>query len=79
MRDRMPRENHPARLLSFIRVPLRFGKKRPYLRGQLAPGAVWMKERLKRRWIGEEVIAKVDLAAYFYFNHNTSYGPHFLG
>ena len=38
-----------------------------------------VKERLKKHWTGERRLRKLDLAAYFYFNHNTSYGPHFLG
>jgi len=38
-----------------------------------------VKDRLKKHWKGEEILDKFDLAAYFYFNHNTSYGPHFLG
>ncbi|MBI3442957.1 MAG: DNA adenine methylase [Candidatus Sungbacteria bacterium] len=38
-----------------------------------------VKERLKRHWKGREKLDKFDLAAYYYFNHNTSYGPHFLG
>lgn len=38
-----------------------------------------VKERLKRHWKNEEKLGKYDLAAYYYFNHNTSYGPHFLG
>lgn len=38
-----------------------------------------VKDRLKLHWNGEELLDKYDLAAYFYFNHNTSYGPHFLG
>lgn len=38
-----------------------------------------VKERLKKHWNGEEKLGKYDLAAHFYFNHNTSYGPHFLG
>lgn len=38
-----------------------------------------VKERLKKHWTGEKRLGKFDLAAYFYFNHNTSYGPHFLG
>lgn len=37
------------------------------------------KDRLKKHWKGEEKLSKNDLAAYYYFNHNTSYGPHFLG
>lgn len=37
------------------------------------------KERLKRHWKNEEKLGKFDLATYYYFNHNTSYGPHFLG
>ena len=38
-----------------------------------------VKETLKKHWKGQEKLNKLDLAAYFYFNHNTSYGPHFLG
>jgi len=35
---------------------------------------------LKDHWNGIEIIEdKLDLAAIYYFNHNTSYGPHFLG
>lgn len=39
-----------------------------------------VKERLKKHWKGELPLeTDIDIAAYFYFNHNTSYGPHFLG
>ena len=39
-----------------------------------------VKERLKAHWTGELPLDNaLDIAAYFYFNHNTSYGPHFLG
>ncbi|MBI4186667.1 MAG: DNA adenine methylase [Chloroflexi bacterium] len=39
-----------------------------------------VKERLKKHWTGELPLdSEIDIAAYFYFNHNTSYGPHFLG
>ncbi len=38
-----------------------------------------VKERLKKHWDGKQTLETLDLAAYFYFNHNTSYGPHFLG
>lgn len=38
-----------------------------------------VKERLKKHWKGEELLGEYDLAAYYYFNSNTSYGPHFLG
>jgi DNA adenine methylase len=38
------------------------------------------KETLKSHWKGDNKIkSKYDLAALYYFNHNTSYGPHFLG
>ena len=37
------------------------------------------KDRLKKHWKKEEKLNRFDLAAYYYFNHNTSYGPHFLG
>jgi len=38
-----------------------------------------VKARLKKHWDGAAPLKKVDLAAHYYFNHNTSYGPHFLG
>lgn len=38
-----------------------------------------VKERLRRHWHKEERLNRYDLAAHFYFNSNTSYGPHFLG
>lgn len=38
-----------------------------------------VKARLNKHWKGEERLSKLDLAAYYYFNSNTSYGPHFLG
>src|SRR3989338_7033659 len=38
-----------------------------------------VKEVLKKHWKGEKKLNKIDLAAHYYFNHNTSYGPHFLG
>ena len=38
-----------------------------------------VKDRLKKHWKEQEKLNELDLAAYYYFNHNTSYGPHFLG
>ncbi len=39
-----------------------------------------VKERLKAHWQGDKVIkSKLDLAAHYWFNHNLSYGPGFLG
>jgi len=38
-----------------------------------------VKERMKRYWKDGEKMGKLDLAALYYFNSNTSYGPHFLG
>jgi len=39
-----------------------------------------VKNILKLHWEGKKIIrSKYDLAAIYYFNHNTSYGPHFLG
>ena len=37
------------------------------------------KKILSQHWKGERKLNKYELAAYYYFNHNTSYGPHFLG
>ncbi len=38
-----------------------------------------IKERLKLHWENKKKISNnIDLAAYYYFNHNTSYGPGFL-
>lgn len=38
-----------------------------------------VREIMKKHWKGEKKIQGLDLAAVYYFNHNTSYGPHFLG
>lgn len=38
-----------------------------------------VKERLNRHWRNGEKLEKRELAAHYYFNSNTSYGPHFLG
>lgn len=38
-----------------------------------------VREIMKRHWKGEKKIKGLDLASVYYFNHNTSYGPHFLG
>ena len=37
-----------------------------------------IKETLKKHWKGEKKLNNLDLAAHYYFNHNTSYGPGFL-
>jgi len=39
----------------------------------------WVKQELKKHWRGEIKLPPVKLAAYYYFNHNLSYGPGFLG
>ena len=38
-----------------------------------------VKQRLKSHWTEGKRLGKYDLAAHYYFNSNTSYGPHFLG
>ncbi len=38
-----------------------------------------VKKRLERYWKNGEKLNRYDLAAHYYFNSNTSYGPHFLG
>lgn len=38
-----------------------------------------VKEIMKKHWKGEKKLPKSKLAATYYFNSNTSYGPHFLG
>ncbi len=38
-----------------------------------------VKERLRQHWKEGNKLGKYDLAAHYYFNSNTSYGPHFLG
>lgn len=41
---------------------------------------VQVKERLKAHWKGEKKINdRLELAAHYWFNHNLSYGPGFLG
>jgi DNA adenine methylase len=43
-------------------------------------GFTEVKKILKQHWDKEKIIKdKLYLAALYYFNHNTSYGPHFLG
>jgi len=38
-----------------------------------------IKQLLKEHWLGKIKLEPVTLAAYYYFNHNLSYGPGFLG
>lgn len=38
-----------------------------------------VKEQLKKHWKGEITLSPIKLATYYYFNHNLSYGPGFLG
>ena len=38
-----------------------------------------VKKELKAHWRNERQLSSHDLAAYYYFNHNLSYGPGFLG
>lgn len=38
-----------------------------------------VKKILKQNWDGERKMDKLELASHYYFNSNTSYGPHFLG
>jgi len=38
-----------------------------------------VREIMKKHWKGEKKIRGLNLASVYYFNHNTSYGPHFLG
>lgn len=38
-----------------------------------------IKEKLKKHWKKEQKLAPMDLAVHYYFNHNLSYGPGFLG
>ena len=38
-----------------------------------------VKERLRQHWRDGRLLDPIDCAAHYYFNSNTSYGPHFLG
>lgn len=38
-----------------------------------------VREIMKKHWTGKKLLHGLDLAAVYYFNHNTSYGPHFIG
>ena len=38
-----------------------------------------VREIMRKHWKGQKKISGLELAAVYYFNHNTSYGPHFLG
>ncbi|PKM70400.1 MAG: hypothetical protein CVU93_02275, partial [Firmicutes bacterium HGW-Firmicutes-18] len=39
----------------------------------------FVKTELKSHWKKEKKLSSLDLATYYYFNHNLSYGPGFLG
>jgi len=39
----------------------------------------FVKNKLKKHWNGLKKLPPLKLAAYYYFNHNLSYGPGFLG
>lgn len=39
----------------------------------------YVKEELRKHWKGIAKLPPLQLAAYYYFNHNLSYGPGFLG
>ena len=38
-----------------------------------------IKAQLKKHWLKEMKLKKIDLASHYFFNHNLSYGPGFLG
>ena len=38
-----------------------------------------VKEHLKQYWKDEREMDQIEIASHYYFNSNTSYGPHFLG
>ncbi|MBU0569150.1 DNA adenine methylase [Patescibacteria group bacterium] len=38
-----------------------------------------VKKIVKKHWDGDKRMTGLNLAAHYFFNHNTSYGPHFLG
>ena len=38
-----------------------------------------IKSKLKKHWLKEIKLSKLDLASHYFFNHNLSYGPGFLG
>jgi DNA adenine methylase len=38
-----------------------------------------VKDVLKLHWNKRKKLRRLDLAAHYFFNSNTSYGPHFLG
>jgi len=38
-----------------------------------------VREIMKKHWKGVKPISGLELASVYYFNHNYSYGPHFLG
>jgi len=39
----------------------------------------FVKNELKKHWKGKKKLSPLKLAVYYYFNHNLSYGPGFLG
>lgn len=49
---------------------------------QIAPtreNYVRIKNELRAHWLGQKFLGKKQLAIHYYFNHNLSYGPGFLG
>ena len=70
-------------LTTYWKVQLQQPRKLADRLSQWLPNATTydeVKARLKRHWRGEESIQdKVELAAHYWFNHNLSYGPGFLG
>ena len=70
-------------LANYWRVQLKSPKKLASRISQWSPDKKTykcVKERLKEHWAGDNPIKnKTELAAHYWFNHNLSYGPGFLG
>jgi len=69
-------------LVSYWQVQIKSPKKLYSALKQFKPNKdefYAVKKVMKSHWENEIKLKKIDLAAYYYFNSNTSYGPHFLG
>lgn len=61
-----------------INNPIELGNKLKKLKNSKEEYKI-NKEILKKHWDGEKKLNKIDLATYYFYNHNLSYGPMFLG
>lgn len=69
-------------LVNYWQIQIKSPKKLAEKLSQLKPKKdqyALIKEKLKAHWLGKKSLEPLDLAVCYYFNHNLSYGPGFLG